>query len=162
MIESGITPLIRLRTTKDQRTMSEESSEPWYKDGLAFNCSQCGDCCTGGPGYVWVNKEEMQKMAEVVGITDLDEFKHRYTRKIGVRYSLKELSNYDCIFFDNKTRKCQVYDARPRQCKTWPFWDSNLKSPETWKQTCKICPGSGEGQLHQLEEIEERRSAIRI
>ncbi|MFM7740581.1 MAG: YkgJ family cysteine cluster protein, partial [Planctomycetota bacterium] len=30
------------------------AAEPWYKDGLRFQCSQCGDCCTGGAGYVWV------------------------------------------------------------------------------------------------------------
>ena len=68
--------------------------------------------------------------------------------KIGIRRSLKEFPNGDCVFFDGQTRKCQVYGARPRQCRTWPFWDSNLKTPESWAQTCEVCPGSGRGQLY--------------
>jgi Fe-S-cluster containining protein len=123
------------------------SSAPWYHDGLRFQCTQCGDCCTGSPGYVWVNKAEIEQLAAAVGCTDIDEFSEQYVRQIGVRRSLKEYPNGDCVFFDNRTRKCQVYDARPRQCRTWPFWDSNLKSPETWEQTCQVCPGSGKGRL---------------
>jgi len=104
------------------------NKEPWYKDGLKFSCSGCGDCCTGAPGY----------------------------------RSLKEFGNGDCVFFDHDTRHCEVYDLRPRQCRTWPFWDSNLKSPKAWKETCKECPGSGQGKLHQLNEIEERRREVKI
>ena len=37
---------------------------PWFKDGLRFECTQCGDCCTGSPGYVWVNDEEISALAE--------------------------------------------------------------------------------------------------
>ena len=42
--------------------------ELWYKDGLQFTCSQCGDCCTGAPGFVWVNGDEIRALAvEVTG-----------------------------------------------------------------------------------------------
>ncbi|MFT5302903.1 MAG: Fe-S-cluster containining protein [Mariniblastus sp.] len=135
--------------------------EPWYKDGLKFSCSGCGDCCTGAPGFVWVNQEEVAEMAKLVELS-IDDFHAQYTRKIGIRHSLKEFSNGDCYFFDQETRKCQVYEARPRQCKTWPFWDSNLKTPEDWERTCDDCPGSGTGKLHQLGEIEESRKTIKI
>ena len=101
--------------------------ELWYKDGLQFSCSGCGDCCTGSPGYVWVNQAEIDAMAVRVGLST-EEFEDHYTRKIGARRSLKEFSNGDCVFFDHDTRHCKVYDLRPRQCRTWPFWDSNLKS----------------------------------
>ena len=60
-------------------------------------------------------------------------------------------TNGDCVFFDGKTRKCRVYAARPRQCRTWPFWDSNIRTPEAWAATCEVCPGSGTGRLYQLE-----------
>lgn len=135
--------------------------KPWYKDGLKFSCTGCGDCCTGEPGFVWVNQEEMAAMAKTVELP-LEEFIDQYTRKIGIRRSLKEFGNGDCVFFDNQSRKCEVYNARPRQCKTWPFWDSNLKSEKDWKQTCKECPGSGTGKLHQLEDIEAQRKTIKI
>ena len=135
--------------------------QPWYKDGLRFECSQCGDCCTGAPGYVWVNKEEISKLADTQEMA-VDEFESLYVRTIGIRKSLKEFPNGDCVFFDVQTRKCQVYEARPRQCRTWPFWDSNLKNEEAWELTCEVCPGSGKGKLHSIETIEAQRSVMRV
>ena len=134
---------------------------PWYKDGLRFKCTGCGDCCTGAPGYVWVTNEEIAALAKHVG-AQLADFEAGYVRTIGVRKSLKEYANGDCVFFDSKTRKCRVYADRPRQCRTWPFWESNLRTPEAWAQTCNACPGSGSGRLYQLAEIEAQKSVIRI
>ena len=138
------------------------SDEPWYAEGLRFKCSQCGDCCTGAPGYVWVNKQEIANIAAEIGEEDVEEFERLYVRKVGIRKSLKEFPNGDCVFFDNEKRCCNVYDARPRQCRTWPFWDSNLRSEETWEDTCEACPGSGKGKLYQLEEIEAQRKVTKI
>ena len=135
--------------------------ERWYKDGLRFQCTGCGDCCTGAPGFVWVNKEEIAALAAAVDM-DVEAFERRYVREIGVRKSLREYANGDCVFFDGETRKCRVYAVRPRQCRTWPFWDSNLRSPEAWAQTCQVCPGSGNGRLYQLEAIDAQRAVIRI
>lgn len=133
----------------------------WFQDGLKFKCTQCGDCCTGAPGYVWVNKEEVRAMAEVVNL-DVAEFEAKYVRRVGVRLSLIEYPNGDCIFFDNQTRRCSVYNARPRQCKTWPFWDSNLRTEAAWKETCEVCPGSGKGDLYTVEHILAQSKVIRL
>ena len=108
-----------------------------------------------------MNKQEIAEIALLVGM-EVEDFEDQYTRKIGIRRSLVEFSNGDCVFFDNQTRKCGVYDARPRQCRTWPFWDSNLRTAEDWERTCESCPGSGTGKLHQLNEIEERRKTMKI
>lgn len=140
---------------------SPDNERPWYQDGLRFECTQCGDCCTGGPGYVWVNKAEIEAIAATLGIEE-QQFREEYLIKVGVRYSLRELKNYDCILLDGKTRKCTVYNVRPRQCRTWPFWESNLKTPADWERTCQECPGSGQGQLVQIEEIETRRKLFRV
>lgn len=138
-----------------------QDGEPWYKDGLKFKCSGCGDCCTGSPGYVWVNRDDIAQMAAKTGLP-VDEFEEQFVRHVGVRKSLVEYSNGDCVFFDNKSRKCGVYEARPRQCRTWPFWDSNVRTPEAWADTCQVCPGSGEGPLYQLDEIQAQVAVIRI
>ncbi len=135
---------------------------PWYHKGLQFECTQCGNCCTGAPGYVWVNQEEIAAMAGLVKAPSIPEFEQQYVRRVGVRKSLREYDNGDCVFFDGTSRRCTVYSARPRQCRSWPFWDSNLRSQGAWAQTCQVCPGSGQGQLHQIESIEEKRSLIRI
>ena len=140
---------------------NDSAPAPWYTDGLRFTCTGCGDCCTGAPGFVWVNQEEIAALAAKVGLS-VDEFESRYVRRIGVRKSLYEHDNGDCVFFDNQTRKCRVYDTRPRQCRTWPFWDSNIRTRETWADTCQVCPGSGQGRLYQLAEIQVQASTIRI
>jgi Fe-S-cluster containining protein len=141
--------------------MPTKTTQPWYKDGLQFQCTGCGDCCTGAPGYVWVNKEDIANLAARVELT-IDEFESKYVRSVGARKSLVEFKNGDCVFFDGETRKCRVYEARPRQCRTWPFWDSNVRTPEAWAQTCQVCPGSGTGKLYQLEQIEAQKAVIRI
>ena len=138
------------------------TDQPWYHAGLRFECTQCGDCCTGAPGYVWVNNEEIAAIAALVMPEDPEKFEELYVRKVGVRKSLKEFPNGDCVFFDTDKRKCTVYNARPRQCKTWPFWDSNLRNADTWKQTCEACPGSGKGKLFQLGQIEEQRKIVKV
>ncbi len=140
---------------------NKSQEKPWYKDGLRFTCSQCGDCCTGAPGFVWVNKEEIVNLANLVKM-EVDDFEDMYVRKVGIRKSLKEFPNGDCVFFDTERRNCSVYEARPRQCRTWPFWDSNLKSEEAWELTCEHCPGSGKGKLYSLEKIEEQRKVFKV
>ncbi len=42
----------------------------WYKDGLAFSCTECGSCCTGPPGYVWACDVEIEMIAQFTGRSD--------------------------------------------------------------------------------------------
>lgn len=134
---------------------------PWYKDGLNFTCTQCGNCCTGAPGVVWVTEDEIAQIAEVRG-TSVDEVRERHTRSVEGRVSLTERTNGDCTFFDPQTRRCTVYGARPSQCRTWPFWNSNLASREAWRTTQQSCPGAGNGQFVPLDEIERLARVIDV
>lgn len=136
----------------------------WYKEGLHFQCAGCGGCCTGAPGYVWLTDEEEKQIADFLNIS-LEEFEKTYTRMVyGLRRSLKEIpqSNYDCVFFNSETRQCSIYDVRPAQCRTWPFWDSLLKSKKDWDEASKTCPGCNQGPLIPFEEIEIRRKKISV
>jgi uncharacterized protein len=135
-------------------------SDPWYKDGLSFTCTRCGKCCTGAPGFVWVNDEEIQAIADFIGVST-DEFRGRHARLEYRGYTLREKVNGDCIFFD-RAKGCTVYPVRPRQCRTWPFWESNIATEEAWENTRAICPGSGNGELIQEEEITRRMRVIRL
>ncbi len=135
--------------------------EVWYSNGLRFQCTQCGDCCSGSEGYVWVNQEEINAMAARLGVSPLT-FEERFVKRVGVRRSLTERANGDCVLLDEKTRKCTAYEERPRQCKTWPFWDSNLRTPEAWAEAAEACPGCDKGNLVPLEKIVEQAAKIRI
>jgi Fe-S-cluster containining protein len=110
---------------------------------------------------VWVNRAEIEALARQREMTVTD-FERQYVRQIGARKSLVEYPNGDCVFFDGVGRKCTVYESRPRQCRTWPFWHSNVKTPEAWARTCEVCPGSGKGPLVTIDEIVKQVSEIRL
>jgi Fe-S-cluster containining protein len=135
-------------------------SEPWYKDGLRFQCTRCGKCCTGEPGYVWVNDAELRSIADFRG-EPVEEVIGLYTRLTSRGRTLREKANGDCVFYD-RDKGCTVYEVRPRQCRTWPFWESNVATPRAWEHTCEICPGSGRGELISAEEITRRLKVIRM
>src|SRR5688572_14598868 len=155
---------------------------PWYADGLKFTCSQCGNCCTGGPGYVWISQVEIVRLAEFLRVTP-EQVVERYCRKVNGRFSLKEnrtpQGNYDCVFLKEQPvpaaaaaregeggrvvqtrRVCSVYPVRPLQCRTWPFWSENLSSPERWEQSAKRCHGMNSGRrTFTREQMEALRDA---
>ena len=140
--------------------MSEPTPEPWYKDGLHFTCTQCGLCCTGDPGYVWVTEEELATIAKFLG-QPLREVRELYARKTRGKITLRERANGDCVFWD-AAKGCTIYAVRPPQCRTWPFWESNLTTPEEWARTEAVCPGSGVGELIPVEEILRRVKVIKM
>ncbi|MCH2210663.1 MAG: YkgJ family cysteine cluster protein [Fuerstiella sp.] len=148
-------------TDPDTQSGKTSDSAPWYSDGLQFTCSQCGDCCTGDPGVVWVNEEELQAIADYLD-RPIGEIRLFHTRPVRGRVSLTEYQNGDCTFFDSRERKCKVYPVRPGQCRTWPFWNSNIESRRKWNEVCDSCPGAGTGQFFSLEEIEERARRVDI
>lgn len=132
-----------------------QDEEPWYAEGLHFECTGCGQCCTGSPGYVWVNEDEITTMADYLQIsTNL--FKRRYLRRVEGRWSLVEHSKtYDCIFL--KDNKCEIYSARPIQCRTFPWWPQQLRSKEAWLEAAKHCEGiSLQAPLVPTSTIEEQ------
>ena len=132
--------------------------QAWYQDGLKFTCTQCGNCCSGAPGYVWITTEDRQKIAAFLGLPGGDLNEH-FMRRVGVRYSLTEKPGGDCVFLremDGK-RICGVYPVRPRQCRTWPFWTNNLRSPETWDKASRDCPGMNHGRHYGFVAIEDVR-----
>lgn len=136
--------------------MPTQESRPWYHKGLRFECTQCGVCCSGDPGYVWVDQAEIDAMAVEMEMST-DAFESKFIRRVGAQKSLREYPNGDCILLDPENRTCLVYQARPIQCRNWPFWDSTVESKKDWKETCGECPGAGTGKLYTFEEIEIQR-----
>jgi Fe-S-cluster containining protein len=111
----------------------------WYAEGLRFDCTSCGRCCTGSLGYVWVDEPEIRGLAASLGM-EVDLFGSRFLRRVGLRYALLESPvSGDCVFLDGTA--CEVYAARPRQCRSYPFWDHNLRSEEAWSAAAKDCEG---------------------
>jgi Fe-S-cluster containining protein len=122
----------------------------WYANGLKFECTKCGRCCTGGPGYVWLTLPELYRISEFLEMDDR-EFARRFVRRVHGRFSLIESANGDCIFYNNG---CTIYPVRPTQCRTFPFWKENVDRPSSWQKTAVECEGIDQGRLYTEEEIE--------
>jgi len=120
--------------------MSDLMHEKGYS--YAFNpkaCEECqGKCCTGESGYIFVNKAEVEAIAKLLNL-NVNEFAVKYLYKKGYKYSIKENKfedSYECVFYDRQTNGCNIYEARPTQCKTFPFWDYYKQRVDELKEEC--------------------------
>jgi hypothetical protein len=172
----------------------KKTKTPWYIAGLHFECTQCGNCCSGPEeGVIWISKSQINRLADFLGQSVKNVHKN-HLKKFGFRCSIRENPHTkDCIFlvniypapivpdlnrkkndlletkrknFDsaeirnnrcgvNGSKGCAIYDVRPTQCRTWPFWPSNLRSPDDWNRAAQKCPGINKGKLYTFDEIEK-------
>lgn len=140
------------------------AEQPWYADGLRFECTTCGRCCTGPPGYVLYTDDEAREIAARLGITK-DAFIERYTHEIGGKFegrtrSFNEIETehgMDCVFLDRTSTPgaalCTIHDLRPAQCRTFPFWPEHLASPRAWQRLSRTCEGIERGPTIALTQI---------
>jgi Fe-S-cluster containining protein len=126
---------------------------PWYADGLRFECTRCGRCCTG-EGYVWLSVERVRKIAEFLDLA-VDRFAGRYLRRVGNRLALVDKENDDCVFWQADAG-CSIYPVRPTQCRTFPFWTEHLESSRAWSDLAAEVPGIGRGRRYSEGEIRRR------
>ena len=136
--------------------------------GLRFSCTMCGNCCTGPEGYVLVSDMEADALARRLGLT-VEEFLARYTHRPFAGRSLTEKQSpfgFDCVFLDREKipgkAVCGVYEDRPVQCRTWPFWRSNLGSRAHWDRAGRTCPGINTGTRYSVQQIRIERAKIDI
>lgn len=123
-----------------------------FASGIRFECTGCGECCKArhGYGYIYVTLKERQRLAKQLGLAT-GAFTRKHCEKTDGLFHLREPSS-DCQFLDGS--RCTVYQARPQQCRTWPFWPENM-SKKVWNLEVKRdCPGIGIGRLHTPAEIE--------
>ena len=140
----------------DMRTfMSGNQPERFYEHGLQFECLRCGNCCTGAPGYVYLSEKDIASIAKILK-KDKGTIIERYTRVVHMfgerRFSLTEKVNYDCVFWNSL---CDIYEARPYQCRSFPFWKRHLISLREWEKVGQRCPGINRGQLFSASQIEK-------
>lgn len=120
---------------------------------------QCLDTCQGRcckinwdkkAGFVFLTKLDRIRLAahfagqKFIQYSSLGEFKFtRFTDKKSKQWFLNKSNEGNCIFFVDG--KCSVYQARPTQCRTFPFWPELVHSPNNWNKTKEFCPGIDKG-----------------
>lgn len=130
------------------------ADKEFYKDGLRFECTGCGDCCKthGDYAYVYLTDANVDEISAHLGETVID-FLNKYCQNDKYGSVHLTMVNGNCNFL--KDKKCMVYPVRPTQCQAWPFWNENLDA-ENWCGPVKeCCPGIDKGRLRSKEEIEE-------
>jgi Fe-S-cluster containining protein len=126
-------------------------SHQWFKEGLSFGCTACGKCCKMN-GDVWLSPEEQPQIAASLNI-GMEEFREKYTRQtlkdwacLKQKSAEKNDDNDDndetetsggCIFLSNEGQ-CTIYENRPVQCRTYPFWPSLLEDVEDWEEEAVV------------------------
>lgn len=125
----------------------KEAKADWWAEGVRFQCQGSGKCCTshGEFGFVFLTLEDRRRIAQHLG-TSTSAFTRKYCALYHGAYHLNEdLKNPDCLFL--KGKRCGIYEARPTQCRTWPFWPE-VMSPKAWKkEVVSFCPGVGKGPV---------------
>jgi len=128
----------------------------WFAKGLRFECTGCGRCCTQGPGYVWVTDEEIGAIARRLGMP-LARFRAQYVMDVGGSSSLVERpGDFRCVFLGEGER-CTIYDIRPLQCRTFPFWPENLANRPGWEELREYCEGIDRGPQWSASQIRRIR-----
>lgn len=130
--------------------MNPLDNRPYFFDaGIRFQCQRCGACCTGDPGVVRVSETEIAGMAAHLALP-VSRVIETFLYPFEGGYSIREERDGRCLFFADG---CRIYPVRPLQCRTFPFWFSNLRSETRWRQISRACPGIGRGRLFPKSEI---------
>lgn len=115
-----------------------------------FECKpDCGKCCSMGEnqGYVFLTPGDLKVLEINLGVKKESFAKKAsfdWTRAGGGKREMWYLKDSEktCVFLENK--KCTVYDARPTQCRTFPFWPEYVPQKK-WEELKTFCPGIDEG-----------------
>jgi hypothetical protein len=130
----------------------------WYRDGLRFACARCGNCCSGKGSVVVVSDREVEALARRTGLP-VREFRSRHTRAAGDDTVLLDREDGDCEWLERRadgTTACRVQDAKPDQCRSYPFWTRVVASRSAWDAESRRCRGIGAGEPVSADEIDRR------
>jgi Fe-S-cluster containining protein len=118
------------------------------KDSFQFSCvKDCIKCCSGEPGFVYLSEKDLTKLLSHFKMKARD-FVQKYCRFTSYYdenevLCLQEKYNYECIFLEKCG--CSVYEARPIQCSTYPFWTTIVYNKKSWDREAEDCPGMNQG-----------------
>lgn len=117
---------------------------------FVFACHRCGLCCRAGHGRVWLDPEDPAALAAACGESETA-FLARRVLAVDGRLSLREGRDGACTLLEDGNR-CRAYDARPAQCRSFPFWPQIVAGGAALEEAAGLCPG--------IQRIPERALAV--
>ena len=146
------------------------------ENGIDFSCQKCGACCRGfKEGEVYLYKDDIARLAKLLNLTSkagLRKFAIKYLKVVsdsffwkepgavrGKMYRYKTLGfkftgdDEHCEFL--KDNECTIHEARPFQCRCFPFWQMLVSNRKNFVNYSKKCPGLKvlKGKHYTREEI---------
>ena len=99
-----------------------------------YQCQRCANCCRW-PGEVPVSEDEIQKIADFLGMSLYDFVaEHTDLRLNRTGLTLKEKNNGECRFLDGNN--CLINEVKPVQCAGFP----NQWNFPGWRKSCEAAP----------------------
>lgn len=125
------------------------------ENGLRFECTQCGQCCTrrGRYAHVYLEEVDVDRIAAYLGLSR-GRFARRYTFVDEYGWRQVRFPDRACPFLDQESFRCQIYPVRPRQCRTFPFWPELISGNRWTIEARRLCEGVGRGRRYSSEEVE--------
>jgi hypothetical protein len=121
-----------------------------------FECqSGCTNCCTQ-PGEVYLTEEDVPRMAAFLEMP-LQEFRERYVVEGVDGLRIANPPDVSCLFL--RKEGCSIHEAKPLQCRTFPFWPEHVRNKRAWKKLSQYCPGIGVGPALPKSEVREQAEA---
>jgi Fe-S-cluster containining protein len=149
------------KSGNEAKTRTTGPSQPapthdWWSKGVRFQCQGSGKCCTshGEFGFVFMTPEDRKRMARHLGMTTSAFVRKHCEKTNGAWHLIEDPKNPDCRFLKGKS--CGVYEGRPTQCRTWPFWPEVMSAKSWKKEVVSFCPGVGKGPLISAKKIQEQ------
>ncbi len=125
------------------------------QQALRFHCTGCGKCCTGGDDhYIAMSQTEAEHIRKHLGIT-VSWFKRCYVIHLTRNTLSARLKEGSCVFLD-KNGQCKIYQLRPVQCQTYPFWPEILENNTTWNNEAQYCEGINSGTIVPVKIIKQK------
>lgn len=88
-----------------------------------YDCDKCVAYCCSIYERVQVSPRDVRRLASYFGVTPEVAASH-YTKAFGkeriLRRRADRLFGQACMFLNQETRKCTIYDARPGTCRDFP------------------------------------------
>ena len=93
------------------------------KKALKYDCDKCVAYCCSIYDRVQVTPRDVRRLASHFRVTPevaTERFTKVYNDERILRRKADRLFGQACMFLDQETRKCTIYDARPSTCREFP------------------------------------------